>query len=465
MTPIQSFGAAETVTGSCHLLQLKQGPQILIDCGMFQGYAEKRAYEDFGFDPKKIDVLLITHAHLDHVGRIPKLVKEGFKGRIISLRATIDIMEVILLDSAKIMHEDYKTAFKKAQRRGEEDKVTLPLYTLEDVQSVFDLDIQYAEYDQPIVINKDVKATFRNAGHILGSSTIQVDFKEEQQSKTIVFSGDLGNDEDVIMPPPESVQNADALYIESTYGDRNHRALEGSIQEFKEAVINTLMNQGNVLIPSFAVERSQEILLLLKQMYYDDELPPCKIFLDSPMAIRATDIYNQYHEELNETANDFIKKDGSVFDFPPLEYTLKGSDSMKINDEESGCIIIAGSGMCSGGRILHHFKHRLWNARNSVIFVGYQAQGTLGRLMVDGAEEIRIYRETIKVRAKMYMINGFSAHADQGELLNWIGNFKKLDKVFLIHGERDKQEIFKTAIEERFHKTVHIVEYAEEVWI
>ncbi|MBD3612234.1 MAG: MBL fold metallo-hydrolase, partial [Hydrogenovibrio crunogenus] len=280
MTPIQSFGAAETVTGSCHFLQLKQGPQILVDCGMFQGYAEKRAYEDFGFDPKKVDVLLITHAHLDHVGRIPKLVKEGFKGRIISLRATIDIMEVILMDSAKIMHEDYKTAFKKAQRRGEEDKVTPPLYTLEDVQSVFDLDIQYAEYDQPTTINKDVKATFRNAGHILGSATVQIDFKEEEQSKTVVFSGDLGNDEDVIMPPPESVQNADALYIESTYGDRNHRALKGSIQEFKEAVINTLMNQGNILIPSFAVERSQEILLLLKQMYYDDELPPCKIFLD-----------------------------------------------------------------------------------------------------------------------------------------------------------------------------------------
>lgn len=465
MTPIQSFGAAETVTGSCHFLQLKQGPQILVDCGMFQGYAEKRAYEDFGFDPKKVDVLLITHAHLDHVGRIPKLVKEGFKGRIISLRATIDIMEVILLDSAKIMREDYATTLKKAQRRGEEDKVKPPLYTLEDVQSVFDLDIQYADYDEPVSIAKDVHATFRNAGHILGSATIQIDFKEEEQSKTVVFSGDLGNDEDVIMPPPEAVHQADALYIESTYGDRNHRALEGSIQEFKEAVINTLMNQGNVLIPSFAVERSQEILLLLKQMYYDDELPPCKIFLDSPMAIRATDIYNQYHDDLNETANEFIKKDGSVFDFPPLEYTLKGSDSIKINDEESGCIIIAGSGMCNGGRILHHFKHRLWNARNSVIFVGYQAQGTLGRLMVDGAEEIRIYREKIKVRANMYMINGFSAHADQSELLNWIGNFNKLDKVFLIHGERDKQEIFKTAIEERFHKTVHIVEYAEEVWI
>jgi len=465
MTPIQSFGAAETVTGSCHFLQLKQGPQILIDCGMFQGYAEKRAYEDFGFDPKKVDILLITHAHLDHVGRIPKLVKEGFKGRIISLRATIDIMEVILLDSAKIMHEDYATTLKKAQRRGEEDKVKPPLYTLEDVQSVFDLDIQYADYDESVSITKDVQATFRNAGHILGSATIQVDFKEGEQHKTVVFSGDLGNNEDVIMPPPEAVQQADALYIESTYGDRNHRPLEGSIQEFKEAVINTLMNQGNVLIPSFAVERSQEILLLLKQMYYDNELPPCKVFLDSPMAIRATDIYNQYHSELNETANEFMKKDGSVFDFPALEYTLKGPDSIKINDEESGCIIIAGSGMCSGGRILHHFKHRLWNARNSVIFVGYQAQGTLGRLMVDGAEEIRIYRETIKVRAKMYMINGFSAHADQTELLNWIGNFKKLDNIFLIHGERDKQEIFKTAIEDRFHKTVHIVEYAEEVWI
>ncbi|WP_373019588.1 MBL fold metallo-hydrolase RNA specificity domain-containing protein [Thiomicrorhabdus sp.] len=465
MTPIQSFGAAETVTGSCHFLQLKHGPKILVDCGMFQGRVEKRSSEEFGFDPKEVDVLLITHAHLDHVGRIPKLVKEGFDGRIITLRSTMELAEVVLLDSAKIAEEDHKTELKKALRRGEEDQVKEPLYTIEDVRDVFDLNIQYADYDKPINVTNEVQVTFRNAGHILGSSTIQIDFKENGESKTVVFSGDLGNRNDMVMPSPSPVEHADALYIESTYGDRNHRSLESSIEEFKQAITETLTNQGNVMIPSFAIERTQEILVLLKQMYYDKELPPCKVYVDSPMAIRATEIYNRYRNDLNQSANELFNRDGSVFDFPYLEYTLKGEDSIRINDEESGCIIIAGSGMCSGGRILHHFKHRLWNQRNSVLFVGYQAEGTLGRILVDGADEIRIYREKIKVRAKIHMINGFSAHADQNELIQWMQEFKQLGKVFLIHGERDKQEIFKQVIEEKLDKTVHIVEYAEEVWI
>ncbi|MBN2606113.1 MAG: MBL fold metallo-hydrolase [Thiotrichales bacterium] len=465
MIPIQSFGAAETVTGSCHLVRFKSGPVVLIDCGMFQGHTNHENSDDFGFDPREVDILLVTHAHLDHVGRIPKLVKEGFDGRIISLRATLELAEVIMLDSAKIMQEDYKTDLKKAQRRGDEDKVTPPLYDMDDVGDVFNLAIQYADYNKPITLSKGIKATFHNAGHILGSASIQIDYEEDSATKTIVFSGDLGNKKDLILPPPESVRNGDALYIESTYGDRNHRSLTDSIEEFKAAIKDTLINQGNVLIPSFAIERTQEILLLLKQMYYDKSLPQCQIFVDSPMAIRATRIYSQYVQELNEDAQAFLEQDGSVFDFPYLHYTLKGEESMAINDIESGCIIIAGSGMCTGGRILHHFKHRLWNARNSVIFVGYQAVGTLGRLMVDGAETIRIYREEIKVRAKTYMINGFSAHADQKELLEWIGQFQHLEKVFLIHGERDKQEIFKTAIQDRFNKTVHIVEHGEEVWV
>jgi len=465
MTPIQSFGAAETVTGSCHFLQLKKGPKILVDCGYFQGHVEKRTFEPFDFDPKKVDILLITHAHLDHVGRIPKLVKEGFDGRIIALRSAMELTEVVLMDSAKIAEEDFKTARKKALRRGEEKLVREPIYTIDDVKAVFDLNIQYAEYDKAITLSPGVKATFRNAGHILGSATIQIDFTEAEQSKTVVFSGDLGNQHDVIMPVPTAVKQADALYIESTYGDRNHRSLQESVKEFKSVIINTLSNQGNVLIPSFAIERSQEILLLLKQMYYDKELPVCKVFLDSPMAIRATQIYSQYHHELNDAANQLFARDNSIFDFPYLQYSLKGDDSMRINNEESGCIIIAGSGMCSGGRILHHFKHRLWDARNSVMFVGYQVEGTLGRQMVDGIEAIHIYREKIKVNAKIHMINGFSAHADQSDLLAWMEGFEKLDKVFLIHGERDKQELFKQAIEEQLHKTTHIVEYAEEVWV
>ncbi|WP_127471518.1 MBL fold metallo-hydrolase RNA specificity domain-containing protein [Thiomicrorhabdus aquaedulcis] len=467
MVKIQSFGGAQTVTGSCHFMQFKKGPNILIDCGMFQGAVERRSSDPFGFDPKTVDILLITHAHLDHVGRIPKLLKEGFNGRIITLRPTLELAEVVLLDSAKIAEEDYKTALKKAQRCGEEDQVEAPLYSLDDVRAIWDLNIQYAVYNTPIHLTPNIQVTFRNAGHILGSATIDIAFTDPdtQQAKSVVFSGDLGNTHDVVMPAPQAVKKADALYLESTYGDRNHRSLPDSIAEFTEAITSTLLNQGNVLIPSFAIERTQEILVMLKQMYYDKTLPPCKIFVDSPMAIRATEIYNRYHKELNAHAQTLFDRDGSVFDFPYLNYTLKGEDSIRINDEERGCIIIAGSGMCSGGRILHHFKHRLWNARNRVIFVGYQAQGTLGRLLVDGAGEIRIYRERIKVNAQISMINGFSAHADQAEMLLWMQQFEHLQNVFLIHGEPNKQAIFKDAITQKLGKPVHIVEFAEEVWV
>ena len=465
MTFIQSFGAAETVTGSCHFLQLKKGPKILVDCGYFQGRDEEQTFAPFDFDPQKVDILLLTHGHLDHIGRIPKLVKEGFDGKVIALRATMDLAEVILMDSAKIAEEDYKTALKKARRAGEEKQVRPPIYSTDDAKAVFDLTIQYADYNKSIQVAPNVKVTFRNAGHILGSATIQIEFVEEGIAKSVVFSGDLGGRKDLIMPPPSFVKSADALYIESTYGDRDHRGLKETVEEFKEIVINTLKNQGNVLIPSFAIERTQEILLLLKQMYYDGELPLCKVFLDSPMAIRATQIYTNYHNELNASANKLLQRDGTIFDFPYLNYSLKNQDSMLINKEESGCIIIAGSGMCTGGRILHHFKHRLWDERNSVIFVGYQVEDTLGRQMIEGSGSIQLYHENIKVNAQIHMINGFSAHADQSNLLAWMSEFEKLDKVFLIHGEPDKQVIFKQAIKEKLHKSVHIVKYAEQIYL
>ncbi|MFT6984340.1 MAG: metallo-beta-lactamase family protein [Psychromonas sp.] len=465
MTFIQSFGAAETVTGSCHFLQLKNGPQILVDCGYFQGSDENKTFAPFDFDPKKVDIILITHAHLDHIGRIPKLVKEGFDGKVVALRATMDLAEVILLDSAKIAEEDYKTALKKARRSGNEKSVPPPIYSTDDAKSVFDLTIQYADYNKAIELSPGVKVTFRNAGHILGSATIQIELSEQGYTKSLLFSGDLGSRKDVIMPPPAFVKHADALYIESTYGDRDHRPLKETIEEFKDIVIKTLSNQGNVLIPSFAIERTQEILLILKQMYYDKELPVCKVFLDSPMAIRATQIYTNYHTELNASANKLLQRDGTVFDFPYLQYSLKDKDSVLINKEESGCIIIAGSGMCTGGRIQHHFKHRLWDPRNSVVFVGYQVQGTRGRQMIDGAESIQLYHEKIKVNAQIHMLNGFSAHADQSDLLAWIREFEQLDKIFLIHGEPDKQAVFKQVIKEQLHKHAHIVKYGEKIYL
>jgi len=465
MAILQSHGAAEVVTGSCHLLRIDGGPTILVDCGMFQGTVEERNFEPFGFNPKKVDILLVTHGHLDHVGRIPKLVKEGFNGRIVTLKSTMDLAEVVLLDSAHLMLEEYQTRYRKAQRRGAESSVRPPLYTPDDVEAVYDLPMTFVRYDKPVELAKGVVATFRNAGHILDSATIELDIVEKGEKKTIVFSGDLGNHNDMVMQDPVPVKKADALFIESTYGDRNHKGIKESVAEFKEVVVNTLLNQGNVLIPSFAIERTQEILCLLKRMYDARELPQCRIFLDSPMAIRATALYDQYHQELSRECNDYLKRDGSIFEFPWVEYTLNVDDSKKINAVESGCIIIAGSGMCTGGRILHHFKHRLWNEKNALLFVGYQAEGTLGRRIIGGERHLRIYHEEVVVRASIHTINGFSAHADQHDLIEWMQAFDSLGKIFLIHGEFDKQKVFRKVIAERMGKKAHIVAPEEKIFL
>lgn len=465
MATLQSYGAAETVTGSCHLLQLQNGINLLIDCGMFQGYVEERNTKDFGFNPEEIDFVLLTHAHLDHVGRLPKLVKEGFKGTIITREPTMDLAEVVMLDSAHLMEESYKTRFKKAQRVGKEKEVTKPLYQESDVRSVFHLPMHFVNYDEQINLGNGIFLNFKNAGHILGSAIIEVMFEEKGLKKTIVFSGDLGNDDVLVMPAPDTVEEADVLFIESTYGDRNHKGVDESDDELRAVILETFEREGNVLIPSFAIERTQEILCLLKQMYDSGELPVCQIFLDSPMAIRATEIYKNHHEELSQCCNDILERDGTIFDFPYLHYTLRVQESMKINAEDSRCIIIAGAGMCNGGRILQHFKHRLWNENNALVFVGYQVEGTLGRKIVDGERKIKVYGEDIIVKAQVHTINGFSAHADQNGLIAWMREFKKLENIFLIHGERDKQLIFQKEIEERLGKKSHIVEFGEEIGI
>jgi len=458
MATLQSFGADRVVTGSCHVLRLENGVNVMIDCGMFQGREEHRNDEPFGFDPKEIDVLLVTHAHLDHVGRIPKLVKEGFKGTIVATQATFELANVVLLDSAKLMEEEYRTWYRKAQRRGEEKKVKPPLYTVEDVENVWLLPTVRAEYGRGIDVAKGVRATYHNAGHILGSAFLEIRYKEAGQTHKIVFSGDLGNRKAVVMPHIDQVEEAHHLVIESTYGDRNHRPMKESVKEFKKAVRDTLLNRGNVLIPSFAIERTQDILCILKEMYLNKELPYCKIFLDSPMAIRATNIFTRYVEDLSHKCQEFFRKDGDVFSIPNLHFTIDVEDSKRINDVERGAIIIAGSGMCTGGRILHHFKHHIWNKRNTVIFVGYQAEGTIGRKIVEGARWIKLYHEKVRVKARIYTINGFSAHADQSELVSWMGGFKRLGDIYLVHGESDKEEALKKVVKKRLEKKATIVE-------
>ncbi|ADV46216.1 RNA-metabolising metallo-beta-lactamase [Nitratifractor salsuginis DSM 16511] len=465
MAILESHGADEVVTGSCHLLKLENGMRILVDCGMYQGREEPRNWEPFGFNPKKVDALLVTHAHLDHVGRIPKLVKEGFRGPIYATEATFELANIVLLDSAKLMEEDYRTRYKKAQRRGEEKDVRPPLYTVEDVENVWLRPTIHVKYGKWFRVGKGVRARYRNAGHILGSAFIEIEYTEGEGKKRIVFSGDLGNKVEVVMPRIEHAKIADNLVIESTYGDRDHRPLKESIKEFKKVVRDTLLNRGNVIIPSFAIERTQDLLCVLKQMYKDKELPYCKVFLDTPMGIRTTNVFNKYVDQLSPRCQKFYKEDGEVFQFPGLIFTPEVEDSKRINDVARGAIIIAGSGMCTGGRILHHFKHQIWNRRNAVIFVGYQAEGTIGREIVEGAKWIKIYHEDIRVRASIHTINGFSAHADQDELIDWMKAFKRLGNVFLVHGELEKQLVLKKVMKKRMKKEPIIVEEGKDYFL
>ena len=465
MAFIQSFGAAKVVTGSAHLLTLENGTKILIDCGMFQGQNEDKNSKKLEFNSADIDYVVFTHAHLDHVGRSPLLFKEGFRGQVVATRPTFELARVVMLDSAHLMKEEYRQHFRKAQRRGEENRVKPPLYSAEDVESFLTLKKRYASYGKTIKLQKDLTVTFYNAGHILGSAFVEVCYVEKGLQKRIVFSGDLGNENDVVLPAPENPQEADTLYIESTYGDRIHKDIDASIEEFKNTVIQTLQKGGNVLIPSFAIERTQEILCMLKFMHKNRELPVCRIFLDSPMAIRATRVYNKYTQELSSLCQEFLEEDGSVFDFPNFEFVKTQEASRKINDIKSGTIIIAGSGMCNGGRILHHFKHRLWNKLNAIIFVGFQAKGTLGREIVEGAQWIHLYHEKIKIAASIHTINGFSAHADQSELIEWMDSFERLGNVYLIHGEEEKQIVFKETIKKELDKKAHIVEMGEKIYV
>ncbi|WP_345975397.1 MBL fold metallo-hydrolase [Sulfurimonas sp. HSL3-7] len=457
MAKVTSYGAAQTVTGSCHLVKINS-VEILIDCGMFQGDTGGMSnYEPFAFDPAKIQYLILTHAHLDHIGRVAKLVKEGFDGEIIATQPTYDIAKIMLLDSAGILEEEYRTLKRKARRRGEEESVSEPLYTQEHVHQVFEKKWHTLEYFEHHKLRQHIRVSLGNAGHIMGSAFVILDYHEESEPKRIVFSGDIGSPHRLIIDSADTVDKADALFIESTYGDRDHKPLLESVHEFKKAVTETLERGGNVLIPSFALERTQEILWLLHEMFKAHTLPECRVFLDSPLAIKATELYNKYPLQLSDEVEWEAAIGSDPFSFKWLEMTSTRDESMEINRVRERAIIIAGSGMCTGGRIMHHLKNRLWNPKNAVIFVGYQVEGTLGRRIIDGAKFVRIYNEEIITKAQVYTINGFSAHADQSDLIDWIRPIKGLKTLCLVHGEEEKMELFAKAINEALKIDAHIM--------
>lgn len=426
-------GAAKQVTGSCHLITCNDR-RILIDCGLFQGSeeVERANAEPFGFDPAGIDVLLLTHAHLDHCGRIPLLVRRGFRGRILTTAATRELARVVMLDAAGLQEEEARRA-QRSNRRGE--AVAPPLYTLDDALHALDFFGPDVGYGDTVPVVDGVTACFLDAGHILGSASILLELDDGKQRRRMLFSGDLGNPGRPLLRDPTPAPPADYVVMESTYGDRPHRSVPDSVDEMYQAIRETVTRRGNVVIPTFALERTQEILYYLHRGIAGGTIPPhVRVFLDSPMAISATEIFRRHPECFDDGFLDELRH-GDPFAMPGLHFTRETAESMAINSVDSGAIILAGSGMCNGGRIRHHLRNNLADARNHIVFVGYQASGTLGRLLVDGVPTVKLFDERIPVRAQRHTVGGLSAHADQAGLLEWYGAIANHPPVWLVHGE------------------------------
>ncbi len=436
---ISFHGADRGVTGSCHLLECC-GKRILIDCGMYQGgreLAEENA-QPFGFEPSSIDYLLLTHAHLDHCGRIPLLAKQGFKGEVISTAASFELARLVLLDSASLQEEEARYRQRKLKRRSGRKPSTAvgPLYSILDALNSFEVFGRHAEYRKPLRIADGISATFLDAGHILGSASIVLALEEQGRQHRALFSGDLGYHGRVILGDPDKPPPVDTVVMESTYGDRNHKELQPSVAELYDAINATMERGGNVIIPTFALERAQEILYFLREGVEQHKIHShISVFLDSPMAISATEIFSRHPECFDHEALALTRNGQDPFWLPGLHFTRETAESMAINSIDGGAVIMAGSGMCTGGRVRHHLKHNLWDRRSSVIFVGYAAQGTLARRIIDGAKTVKIFGEEISVNAEIYTIGGFSAHADQQDLVAWHRKTGSPQTTYLVHGE------------------------------
>ncbi len=440
---IQFHGAAREVTGSCHLLTVGN-KKILIDCGMFQGetYSDKRNHDDFLFRAKDIDAVLVTHAHIDHVGRIPKLVNAGFNRKILATRATIELAKLMWEDSLQVMKQD------------EEHRNHPMLYNDGDVRKAAGL-FKAVKYGEPVQVVPGVTATWHDAGHILGSAFIVI----EAEGKKAVFSGDLGNTGVPVICEAEDLPECDALVLESTYGAYNHENTKDRKLKLKSAVLKTIKDGGVVMIPTFAMERTQEVLYELNNMVEHNLIPRVPFFLDSPLAIRATRIFLQFTDLFNEEAKAMLKEDKNLFDFPGLQVALTTEQSKKINNAPQPKIIIAGSGMMSGGRIFYHLKRYLPDMNSLLLIIGFQAKQTLGRKLLEGAKQVEIYGQNVNVCASIVKIGGYSAHADQRRLIGWTSAVKNPPKqIFLVHGEQDSQKVLATELRKKVKSSVRIVE-------
>lgn len=438
MTSLTFLGATGQVTGSCYLLET-DASRILLDCGLFQGSreTEKQNEADFSFDPAKIDAVVLSHAHLDHCGRLPMLVKGGFKGPVFLTEASYSLLELMLMDAAHLQLRDTEWENKRRERAGK--PLVEPLYTEADVNALLALR-QPIAYGVETGIRSELSVSFHEAGHILGSAIVRLRINDKDNNKTLVFSGDLGNPKSPLMRDPTVLTEANLLLLESTYGDRDHKPLENTLDELREALNDAAETGGNVIIPAFAVGRTQDLIYWLGKIQRQGGLPQQQIYLDSPMAIRASNIYADNVHLFNIDDPEFTKvaPGGWQAWLPGLIYSETAEQSMAVNRIAGGAIIIAGSGMCTGGRIRHHLKYNLWRRNAHIIIAGFQAEGTLGRAIVDGKKSsLKILGAEVNVAAKVHTLGALSAHADQSQLLEWAGHFKEpKPRLYLIHGEK-----------------------------
>jgi metallo-beta-lactamase family protein len=443
---IKFCGAAASVTGSCHLLTTEKY-KILLDCGLYQGNKDTEAlnWEPFDFDPADIDFLILSHSHIDHSGRIPLLVKWGFKGDIFCTDATADLLEIMLKDSAYIQEKEAEWQNRKNLRAGRPP--VEPLYTMEDAERSL-LRVVPVLYDQFYQVAPGLHIVFNDAGHILGSAIIELFVEEKDKVSKIVFTGDLGMKDKPILRDPVIIKKADYLIMEATYGDRVHETTQNSLERLVDIIIKTLRRGGNVIIPSFAVGRTQELIFEINRFYelrpeFKKEMDKVMVYVDSPMATSATEVFRRNAQAFDDETREHILKGNNPLDFKNLEFTRTSEQSRALNMDPAPKIIISASGMCEAGRIKHHLKHNLWNPKASIVFVGYQAEGTLGRSIVNGDKDVSIFGEKIHINAEIHSLEGFSGHADREGLLEWLSGFKEKPKqIFLVHGEREAKENF-----------------------
>ena len=450
---IQFCGASTGVTGSCHLITT-DNHRILLDCGQFQGGKAQEAmnYEEFPFDPAEIDCLILSHAHIDHCGRIPLLFKRGFKGDIYCTDATADLLGVMLKDSGYIHEKEAEWKNRKNERAGR--PVIEPLYTYNDAVDSLKF-VKPVLYDQLIELNEEMKIVFNDAGHILGSAITELWVTENDTVSKIVFSGDLGVMNRPILRDPTIIKKADYVIMETTYGNRLHPQNSMDVRRLMDIIRETAARGGTTVIPSFAVGRTQELIYELNRVYdsnseYREAFKDLMVYVDSPMATTATEVFKRNAQVFDDETKEYIRKGDHPLDFKNLKFTRTREESMWLNSDRKPKVIISASGMCEAGRIRHHLKHNLWDSRASIVFVGYQAEGTLGRRLVEGAQEVTLFGEKIKVNAQIHNLEGFSGHADRDGLLEWLGGFRQQPKhIFLVHGENDSKEDFAKTVKEQ----------------